>query len=180
MAWKYNDTVIRVGRSWHDDNGITHPTNWAVWSDEDKAAAGLVWEDDPAPYDSQFWWSADTPKALDDVNEVDQNGQPILDSDGNQIVTLGLKSVHKAIVKKQAAGLLAATDWYVTRNAETGTAIPSDVTTYRAAVRTASGTIESAIDGAADHAAFVALFETPTDADGNATGNAPINDWPTE
>ena len=67
----------------------------------------------------------------------------------------------------------------MTRKAETDAAIPSDVTTYRAAVRTKSGTIEAAIDGAADHAAFVALFTTPVDSDGNPTGNAPINDWPT-
>ena len=68
--------------------------------------------------------------------------------------------------------------WYVVRKSETNTAIPSDVSTYRAAVRTKSGTIETAIDNAADHAAFVALFDAPTDADGNPTGNAPINDWP--
>ena len=180
MAWTYNGKIIREGRSWADGNGIKHPTNWGRWSDAEKQAAGLVWRDDPAPYDNRFWWDADTPKALDDVPAVDENGDPMLDEKGEQIITKGLKSVHKAIVKQQAGGLLAATDWYVTRQAETGEATPQAVLDYRAAVRTASGAIESAIDGAADHAAFVALFETPTDADGNATGNAPINDWPEE
>ena len=47
MAWKYNDTYIRAGRSWTNSDGITHPRNWMIWSDEDKASAGLVWEDDP-------------------------------------------------------------------------------------------------------------------------------------
>ena len=70
------------------------------------------------------------------------------------------------------------TDWDVARKAETDAAIPSSVTTYRAAVRTASGTIETAIDNAADHAAFVALFDVPTDSNGKVTGNAPIHDWP--
>jgi len=170
MAWKYNNKIIRMGRSWQDSNGITHPTNWGSWSEADKLAAGLVWEDDPAPYDNRFYWDALTPKALDDRLEVDENGDAILDYRGVQVVTLGLKSTWKSIIKQQAAGLLADTDWYVTRNAETGAAIPADVTTYRTAVRTASGTIE----------AFVALFDTPVDADGNATGNAPINDWPEE
>ena len=32
---------------------------------------------------------------------------------------------------------LASTDWYVTRNAETGVAVPDDVTTARAAARAA-------------------------------------------
>jgi len=180
MAWTFNGKIIREGRSWADNNGIKHPTNWGRWSDAEKEAAGLVWKDDPAPYDNRFWWDADTPKALDDVPAVDENGDPVLDEKGEQIITLGLKSVHKAIVKQQAGGLLAPSDWYVTRQAETGEAVPQAVLDYRAAVRASSGAIESAIDGAADHAAFVALFDTPTDADGNATGNAPINDWPEE
>jgi hypothetical protein len=179
MAWTFNGKIIREGRSWVGIDGVQHPASWGRWSDEEKQAAGMTQVADPAPNpDNRFWWDADTPKALDDIPAVDENGDPVLDEDGNQVVTLGLKSVHKAIVKQQAAGLLAATDWYVTRNAETGTAIPADVTTYRAAVRAASGAIESAIDGAANHAAFVALFDTPVDADGNPTGNAPIADWP--
>ena len=181
MAWKYNDTYIRAGRSWIDSNGITHPRNWMVWSDADKAAAGLVWEDDPAPFDNRFWWDADTPKALDDVNEVDEDGNPVLDIDGEQLVTLGLKSQWKATVKAQAGGLLEPTDWMVIKASEvSGYTVPSAVTTYRAAVRTASNTIEAAIDAAADHTAFVAMFDATFDSDGNQTANAPISDWPEE
>lgn len=179
--WKYNNTYIRAGRSWIDSNGITHPRNWMIWTDEDKAAAGLVWEDDPAPYDNRFWWDANTPKALDDVNEVDEDGNPVLDIDGEQLVTLGLKSQWKATVKEQASGLLQPTDWMVIKASEVaGYTVPADVTTYRAAVRTASNTIEASIDGAADHTAFVALFDATFDSDGNQTANAPINDWPEE
>lgn len=179
MAWKYNSKIIRAGRGWSDNDGNQYPGNWlSLTTDAEKAAVGLVWEDDPAPYDNRFYWDANTPKALDDVNQVDENGDPLLDIDGNQLVALGLKSTWKNTTKTRAAGLLQDTDWYVVRNAETSVAIPADVTTYRAAVRTASGTIETAIDNAADHAAFVALFDAPTDADGNITGNAPINDWP--
>jgi len=58
--------------------------------------------------------------------------------------------------------------------------VPTDVTTYRAAVRTASNTIEASIDATNSHSAFLALHDTPVDADGNPTGNAPIDDWPTE
>jgi hypothetical protein len=189
MAWKYNDTYIRAGRSWvgtaTDEEGntfdVTHPRNWMIWSDEDKAAAGLVWEDDPSDtqFDARFWWDATTPKSLDDIPQVDEDGNPIM-MNGVQEVLWGLKSEWKEITKKQAASLLSKTDWYITRNAETGDAVPADITTYRAAVRTASNTIEASIDGAADHTAFVALFDTPVDADGMPTGNAPINDWPEE
>jgi len=177
--WKYNDNIIREGRSWVDSDGVTHPTSWARWTDAEKTAAGLVWEDDPAPFDNRFWWDASTPKALDDVNAVDEDGNPILDENGNQVVTLGLKSQWKATIKTQAGGLLQPTDWMVIKASEVaGYTVPADITTYRAAVRTASNTIEASIDGAADHTAFVALFDTPVDADGNPTGNAPIADWP--
>ena len=180
MPWKLGETIIREGRSWSND-GITHPTNWAIWSDSDKTAAGLTWEDPPASYDNRFYWDASTPKALDDVDAVDENGNAVLDENGERVVTLGLKSQWKATIKQQAAGLLAPTDWNVTRKAEDSTAtIPSNVTTYRAAVRTKSGQIETSITNAADHAAFMALFDTPVDSDGNPTGNAPIADWPDE
>ena len=178
MAWKYNDRIIRIGRSWTDDNGVTHPRNWAIWSDEDKVTAGLVWEDDPAPFDNRFYWSAGVERALEDVNEVDSEGNALLDADGNQVVTRGLKYNAVQQTKTTAAGLLQSTDWYVTRQAETGTAIPSTVTDYRTAVRTASGTIETAIQGVTTHADFMALYDAPVDAEGNPTGNAPINDWP--
>lgn len=164
MAWNYNNRVIREGRSWTDDNGVTHPTNWGSWSEADKAAAGLVFVADPAPFDSRFFWDADTPKALDDVNEVDENGDPVLDEDGNQVVTKGLKSTQKSQVKAQAGGLLSPTDWYVIRNAESGNAIPVDVLNYRSAVRTYSDYLEGVIDGAADHSAFVALFDSTEDS----------------
>ena len=177
--YKYGETVIRVGRSWTNNDGITHPRNWANWSDADKAAAGLVWEDDPAPFDSRFYWSADVPKNIDDVNEVDEDGNPLLDEDGVQMVTKGLKTNAIELVKTQAGGLLAPTDWMVIKAAEVADyTVSADILTYRAAVRTASNTIEAAITAAADHAAFMALYDTPVDEDGNPTGNAPINDFP--
>ena len=181
MPWKYNNTIIRAGKSWRDDNSITHPATWMRWSDDYKVTMGLVWEDDPAPFDNRFYWSADLPKALDDVNEVDEDGNALLDEDGNQVVTLGLKSVHKAQTKATAASLLAPSDWQVIKATEVSDyTVPSAVTTYRAAVRTASNTIEAAIDAASDIDAFVALWDVPVDADGNPTGNAPINNWPDE
>ena len=174
MAYKYSGRIIRAGKAWTDNDQIQHQANWMVWSAEEKAAKGLVWEDDPASFDGRFYWSAGVPKALDDVNEVDADGNPILDTDGEQLVTLGLKSQAIATVKAQAAGMLAPTDWYVVRKSETDVAIPATIATFRAAVRTASGTIEAAITAAADLDAFMALYDAPED------GNAPINDWPEE
>jgi hypothetical protein len=175
--WQYNNVTIRAGRSWQDADGVTHPTSWMRWTDEEKTAAGLTFVADPAPFDSRFWWDADTPKALDDVNAVDEDGNPIME-DGVQVVTLGLKSQWKATIKAQAGGLLADTDWMVIKASEVADySVPDAVTSWRQSVRTASNTIEAAIDAAADHTAFVALFDTPM-VDGVPTGNAPIADWP--
>ena len=177
--YKYGEVVIRVGRSWTDNDGVKHPSSWARWSDDEKAAHGLVWEDDPAPFDSRFYWDADVPKNIEDVNEVDENGDPLLDEDGVQVVTKGLKSNAIALVKTQAGGLLAPTDWMVIKASEVADySVPADVLTYRAAVRTASNTIEAAITACTDLASFMALYDVPVDADGNPTGNAPINDFP--
>jgi len=185
MAWKYNNTYIRAGRSWvgtaTDEEGntfnVTHPRNWMIWSDEDKVAAGLVWEDDPVAYDDRFWWDANTPKAIDDVNAVDENGDPLLEN-GVQVVIKGLKSQWIQQTKTTAGSLLVSTDWYITRHAELGTAIPDEVTTYRAAVRSAADTIEAAIEATTTHEEFVSLFDAPVDSDGNPTGNPPIYNWP--
>jgi len=198
MAWKLDSKTIRAGKSWTDANGITHPTNWMIWSDDDKKEAGLTWVDDTvAPHDSRFYWGRNAdgsliPKSLTDINhtwtqeQIDSGEAPDgtsagaaqLDVEGNQIVTLGLKTNAIALAKRQAAGLLAPYDWYVVRKAETDVAIPSTITTYRAAVRTACAAIETKISNAADLTAFIALYDTPVDSDGKPTGNAPVVDWP--
>ena len=181
MPWKYNNKAIREGQSWTDSNGVTHPTNWGIWTDSQKTAVGMTWENPPSSFDNRFYWDANTARSLADVNETDDDGNAILDENGDQLVTLGLKSEWKNRTKETAAALLSKYDWYIIRKQEDSTTtIPSNVATYRTAVRTASNTIETAIDNAADHAAFMALFDVPTDDDGNPTGNAPIADWPDE
>ena len=115
------------------------------------------------------------------MNVVDDDGNAVNDPiTGQQMVTLGLKSVWVTQTKRTAADKLAVHDWYVTRNAEKSTAIPSSVTTYRDAVRTKCAEIETALNGASDLAAFMALFEDTRDSDDNVTAVAKINDWPNE
>ena len=186
MPWKYNNRTIRAGKAWTDDNGIKHPNVWMRWSDAEKKAAGLVWEDPPASeaaFDNRFYHGRQTdgtliPKSLTDVNEVDEDGKALLDIDGKQIVTLGLKSVAIAQAKTEAAGLLAPYYWYVTRKAETDKAIPSDVSTYRAAVRTSCANIEAAINAVKTHAKFMALYDDELNSDGTIKTVAAIRDWP--
>ena len=43
----------------------------------------------------------------------------------------------QSLVNSESLEYLASTDWYITRHAETGVAVPADVTTARAAARAA-------------------------------------------
>ena len=185
--WTYLGKRVREGRVFEDNTGRQYPPQW--WyrtSDQEKIALGLVKVDDPKPYDNRFYWGWNAEKtslierSLADVNEVDAEGNPILDDKGNQVITRGLKYIAIQQTKRTAASRLQSSDWLITRQAETGKQVSSTILDYRAAVRTASGNIETAITNAADHAAFMALYDVPVDSDGNPTGNAPINDWPEE
>ena len=123
-----------------------------------KIALGITEVADDPVFDSRFYWGDGTAKTLTDTNEVDENGDPVLDENGDQVVTLGVKSVLKAQEKVTAGTLLAKYDWYVVRKAEKSTAIPTAITTYRDGVRTACNTRETEIDACADTAALVTLY----------------------
>jgi len=179
MPWNLSGTIIKEGRSWVDASGIRHPTNWMRWTNAEKETAGLAWADPVAWHDNRFYHGRDSDGNLIDKNIADVNAT---DSDGNDldpvVVIKGLKSLAIQVIDAQARDSLAEHDWYVTRNAEKSTAIPSAVTTYRDAVRTAHTAIKSDINGAANLTAFIALYAIPVDGDGKPTGNAPIVDWP--
>jgi len=64
-----------------------------------------------------------------------------------QIINYGLKTQKKRIVKKEASGLLAPTDWYVIKANEVADYnVPENITTFRADVRSKSNEMESQID----------------------------------
>ena len=136
---------------------------------DEKTALGITEVADDPVYDSRFYWGDGTAKILTDTNEVDENGDPILDENGNQLVTLGVKSTLKAQEKATAGSLLARYDWYVVRKAEKSTAIPTAIKTYRDAVRTACNTRETEIDACSDTAALVTLYGSKEDGSPNMT-----------
>ena len=123
-----------------------------------------------------------TPKLLEDRNEVDEAGEPLLDDKGNQVVTKGLKTQKKAIIKSQASGLLAPTDWYVIKATDVESySVPSAVTTFRADVRTKSNDMETAIDNAADVDALATLYEyVNTGTEENPVMERPLGEFPEE
>ena len=77
-----------------------------------------------------------------------------------------LKTDLIKIIKIQAANELSKTDWYITRNAEKSTAIPSSISTHRDLVRTRQATMETQTTNAANTPALEILYTFTTDSDG--------------
>jgi hypothetical protein len=120
-------------------------------------------------------------RKLTDTNEVDENGDPLLDDNGNQVVTKGLKSIYKEQIKKQASSLLAPTDWMVVRYAEDNTkTIPTEVSSFRSSVRTKADEICTAIDGCTSLTKLKELFETTYNDDGSVDTLAKMQELPND
>jgi hypothetical protein len=89
----------------------------------------------------------------------------------------GLKTTLIRTLKQQVAGILNDTDWYITRNAEKSTAIPSAISTHRDAVRTKQASMETAITNASNTPALETLYTYTTDSDG--VQSRPLGELPT-
>ena len=170
MAFKLDGNPLAVDVAF-SHNDIQYPANWLRLSTaEEKTAIGITEVADAPTYDSRFYNGDGSAKALDDENAKDSEGNLLKNPDGSQMVILGVKSILKAQEKATAGSLLAKYDWYVVRKAEKSTAIPTAITTYRDAVRTACDTREKEIDACSDTAALVTLYES-TEKDGKVTPN---------
>ena len=164
-----------------------YPANWLRLSTaEEKTAAGIIEVADPKVYDSRFYWNDGTAKELDDVNATYAQDDPegsykkgdlMKDENGNQVVILGVKSILKANEKAIANSMLSKYDWYVTRKAEKGIDIPTEISSYRDAVRTACNSRETEITNCGDTSALINLFGF-TEKDGVITPN--ITQYPTD
>jgi hypothetical protein len=137
---------------------------FSLWSNEEKNAIGIyeVIYDHANKKDESYYintneqfkfennkvisyFGSATPKQLEDVDATDEDNEPVL-QDGKQVVIKGLKSQKISISKQQTAGLLQSTDWYVTRKADTGTAIPQEIQDFRTEVRIVSNQQETQIN----------------------------------
>ena len=185
--WQYNEKTIKEGKAWTDNNGIQHPSNWHIWSREEKEAIGLVEIIPQTPPDSRLYiWSQNpdgtiTSKAkkLDDTDEVDENGDPLLDEKGKQVVTLGLKSQLILQVKEQQGSLLSQTDWAIIRKTDTNINIPSNIQVWRNEIRLAAAAMEDSITQAVDIDDVANLFVTYIlNDDGTTSKSGILFDWP--
>ena len=116
---------------------------------------------------------ADTTWTQEDIDDLDDAG----DLTAGDIKTRGLKYNLIRDLKITVANILSETDWYITRNTEKSTAIPSAISTHRDAVRTKQAEMETAITNASDTPALETLYTYTTDDDG--VQSRPLGELPT-
>ena len=109
-------------------------------------------------------------------DEIDNGDAPEGTSPGD-VKTRGLKYNLIQTLKSQVAGILSNTDWYITRNTEKSTAIPSSISTHRDAVRTKQAEMETAITNASNTPALETLYTYTEQDDGSVT--RPLGELPT-
>ena len=125
-------------------------------------------------------WGTATAKAHADslwTQQDSDDGDLPSDKSVGDVKVEGLKTVLIRTLKNKVAGILNNTDWYITRNTEKSTAIPSAISTYRDAVRTKQDEMVTAITNASDTPALETLYTYTTDSEG--VQSRPLGELPT-
>ena len=183
-------------------DGITHPRSlFNLWTDAERKAINIVpVTTSGTPLNSAYYIEKNeafaiagdknsvvrtigekaADRKLDDEDAKDEEGNQLLNDDGSKTINYGLKTKAKEKATTQADGLLKSFGWLIQRKVTADTAIPSDVITYMAAIRTDHKNISDAIDGASDMDAFIALHtDTYKTVDGQQVVDvvARVNRW---
>ena len=125
-------------------------------------------------------WGTATAKAHADTLYSSQDNTDGLIPNGKSVGDVKIKGLKTQLIetlKQQVADDLSKTDWYITRNAEKSTAIPSAISTHRDAVRTKQAEMETAITNASDTPALETLYTYTEQEDGSVT--RPLGELPT-
>ena len=166
--------------------GIQYPQNiFTLWTAAEKEAIGIfeviqnnAKKKDEAYYtntNQTFTYDADagtvtatygdaTAKAHADTLFTSDDEDNGLGTEG-EVKVEGLKTKLIRTVKAQAATILQDTDWYIVRKADANTAVPSAITTYRAAVRSKAAAMETLITNASNTPAIETLYTYVNTAD---------------
>jgi len=151
--FKYKDRVISPGASWTDDNNITHPANWHIWSAEDKKSHGVTEVVEETPPDSRLYnWSQNSD------GTINKSAKALDDTGSGDNLVRGVRWHLKETVNKQQNAILSQTDWYVIRKADKGTAIPDAVQAHRDSIRSKGDAMKASIDDASDTNAVAILL----------------------
>ena len=153
----------------HPTTGIQYPRNWLnLATDSEKASVGFI----EVTYSGSH---------KDGEYYINSESSPVYDASAGTVVitksstarnVADLKTSKKEAASSNAYNLLQSTDWYVVRKEEIGTAIPSNVTAYRTAVRLVCNSLKTAITNASDLDALATIY---TSADGIDPNNFTVD-----
>lgn len=156
MPYILDGRQLTVGRSFKTSDGTSYSQLWVTaLSEEEKTAIGITYQAEPETVDLTFYSGPGVARDLATVKKEFINLQ-----------------------KASASNFLTPSDWYVTRKAENDTAIPSDVATYRAAVRTKCAEREAQINAADSIAALETLIKAPATLENGDANPAALTPWP--
>jgi len=178
-----NDSITK---QLNTSRGITLGENqyprsiYNLWSSEERETIGIyeVVHDNTNFKDQKYYNNTNQSFAFADGKVTASFGsataQALADVTVDGVTIKGLKTKHKEIIKSQASGYLTPTDWHVIKATEVESySVPAEMTTYRAAVRTASNDMEALIDACntVDELAALYVFTDET---------RPLGEWPEE
>jgi len=177
-----NDSITKTLKS---NKGITLGENqypraiFSLWSTAEREAIGIyeVVHDNTNFKDQKYYNNTNQSLAFADGVVTASYGSATANSladvtNEDDSITPGLKSQKKEIIKQQASNLLTSTDWYVIKATEVESySVPAAMTTYRAAVRTASNDMEVLIDACNTVDELAALYVYTDET-------RPLGEWP--
>ena len=179
-------------------DGVKHPRQiFTSWTSAEKKAIGILPVTPGTKLDDRYYISNNETyaiasdgnsvvgtitkaknKTLTDTNAVNEDGSKVLDEKGNQVVIPGLRTIAKQKADTTAHSMLSRFSWLVERKITADVAIPSEVTTFMASVRTAHKSICDAIDACNSMSKFIAIHTDEYNEDGSLKTIAKVNDWP--
>lgn len=177
MAWAIveNNEVVRIVNSPISItvNGVSHPKSiFTTWHADDLREVGIFpYREETA--DNRYYYTGAATYSIGATSVVGTY-------EGNPRDVDQLKETMIERIKQVAAGLLAPTDWMVIRQAEGGTPVPTDISTYRSDVRIASNEKESAVNAMTTLNEIIAYEnEEVAEEDGNTrTVSNVTGNWP--
>lgn len=195
-----NGKFVKIVNS---NKGITIGDNqypksiYSLWSEDERNQIGIyeVQVDNTNKKDEAYYINTDISYSFDGSSVIGSYGTPtakplddVLFVEGDEIPSdkaigdikqYGLKGQKISIIKQQAGGLLAPTDWHIVKEVETSDyVVPTTITDYRSAVRSKSNEMENQINACTTVDELKALYEYSEDAEGNIT--RPLAEFPKE
>jgi len=149
--WYFNSETIKTPKAMVIST-ITYPK--AIFRDSTTLTSLGIKPYREVNPDSRYYWNGSY--------SVDTSGSEVVGTyagTARNIATLKAGMLSKA--NTHVAGLHAAIDWYWTRAAKGGTAVPSNIATYATALYSEHETIKTAIANCSDLAAVISYENKP-------------------